>query len=37
MILSGKLHQAGWYQNLSPDWVVAVSESGWRTDELGVE
>jgi hypothetical protein len=37
MILSGKLHQAAWYQHLPPDWVVAVSDNGWTTDELGVE
>jgi hypothetical protein len=37
IILSGKLHQAAWYQHLPPDWVVAVSDNGWTTDELGVE
>jgi hypothetical protein len=37
VILSGKLHQASWYQHLPPDWVVAVSDNGWTTDELGVE
>ncbi|KAB2108385.1 hypothetical protein AG0111_0g3456 [Alternaria gaisen] len=37
VILSGKLHQASWYQHLPPDWVVAVSDNGWTTDKLGVE
>jgi hypothetical protein len=37
VILSGKLHQASWYQHLPPDWVVAVSDNGWTTDELGLE
>ena len=37
MILCGKLHQASWYQDLPPDWVVAVSNNGWTTDELGLE
>ena len=37
VILSGKLHQATWYQHLPPDWVVAVSDNGWTTDKLGVE
>jgi hypothetical protein len=37
VILSGKLHQASWYQHLLLDWVVAVSDNGWTTDELGIE
>jgi hypothetical protein len=37
VILSGKLHQASWYRDLPNDWVVAVSDNGWTTDELGVE
>ena len=37
MILSGKLHQASWYHHLPLDWVVAVSDNGWTTDQLGVE
>jgi hypothetical protein len=37
VILSEKLHQASWYQHLPPDWVVAVSDNGWATDELSVE
>ncbi|RAR04965.1 plasma membrane calcium-transporting atpase 2 [Stemphylium lycopersici] len=37
VILSGKLYQASWYQHLPPDWVVAVSDNGWTTDELGFE
>jgi hypothetical protein len=37
VILSGKLHQASWYQNLPPDWAVAVSDNGWTNDSLGLE
>ncbi|USP76146.1 plasma membrane calcium-transporting atpase 2 [Curvularia clavata] len=37
MILSGKVHQAGWYDGLPLDWTVGVSGNGWTTDELGVE
>jgi hypothetical protein len=37
VILSGKLHQASWYQHLPLDWAVAVSDNGWTTDELGLE
>jgi hypothetical protein len=37
VILLGKLHQASWYQGLPPDWVIAVSDNGWMTDELGLK
>jgi hypothetical protein len=37
VILSGKLHQASWYQDLPPDWAVAVSDNGWTNDGLGYE
>jgi hypothetical protein len=37
VILSGKLHQASWYQDLPPDWVIAVSNNGWTTNELGLQ
>ncbi|KAF1929830.1 transposase, partial [Didymella exigua CBS 183.55] len=37
LILAGKLHQASWYQDLPPDWTVAVSDNGWTTDELGLD
>lgn len=36
IILSGKLHQASWYRDLPDDWVVAVSDNGWTTDQLGL-
>jgi hypothetical protein len=36
-ILSGKLHQASWYRDLPAGWVIAVSDNGWTTDELGLE
>jgi hypothetical protein len=37
VILSGKQHQASWYHYIPIDWVLAVSDNGWTTDELGVE
>lgn len=37
MILSGKLHQASWYQDILPDWAVALSDNGWTNDTLGIE
>jgi hypothetical protein len=37
MILSGKVHQASWYDELPLDWTIGVSGNGWTTDELGVE
>jgi hypothetical protein len=37
VILSGRLHQASWYQELPPDWAVAVSDNGWTNDGLGHE
>jgi hypothetical protein len=37
IILSGKLHQASWYRDLPIGWVVALSDNGWTTDELGLE
>jgi hypothetical protein len=37
VILSGKLHQASWYRDLPDGWVIAVSDNGWTTDELGLE
>ena len=36
IILKGKEHLSTWYQeDLPKDWVLAVSENGWTTDELG--
>ena len=37
VILAGKVHQSNWYQNLPADWVIAVSDNGWTTDQLGFE
>lgn len=37
IILSGKLHQASWYYGLPRNWVIAVSDNGWTTDQLGFE
>ena len=37
VILSGKMHQASWYRDLPADWIIAVSDNGWTTDELGLE
>ena len=35
IILPGKLHQAAWYTDLPDSWVLAVSDNGWTTDDLG--
>jgi hypothetical protein len=37
VILSGKLHQPSWYQDLPPDWAVAVGDNSWINDRLGLE
>ncbi|KAJ8104468.1 hypothetical protein OPT61_g10741 [Boeremia exigua] len=37
VILAGKLHQAGWYKDLPPDWAVALSDNGWTTNELSLK
>jgi hypothetical protein len=37
VILAGKLHQASWYQDLPPDWTMAVSDNGWTNDGLGLD
>jgi hypothetical protein len=37
IILSGKLHQASWYRDLPANWVSAVRDNGWKTDELGLK
>ena len=36
VILPGKLHQASWYRDLPTHWMLAVSDNGWTTDELGL-
>jgi DDE superfamily endonuclease len=36
VILPGKLHQASWYRDMPADWILAVSDNGWTTDELGL-
>ncbi len=38
IILAGKLHLANWYteSNLPADWVLATSDNGWTTNELGL-
>ena len=35
IILPEKLHQSGWYQGLPSNWMLAISDNGWTTDELG--
>jgi hypothetical protein len=37
IILTGKVHLASWYKDLPSDWVVAISDNGWTTDELGLD
>ncbi|KAL5371278.1 hypothetical protein PMIN06_013181 [Paraphaeosphaeria minitans] len=36
IILAGKLHQASWYTDLPTGWVLAVSDNGWTTNQLGL-
>jgi hypothetical protein len=39
LILAGKHHISAWYEEaeILRDWVIAVSDNGWTTNELGVE
>ena len=39
IIFQVKHHLSAWYKedNLPGDWVIAVSENGWTTNELGLE
>ena len=37
VILAGKLHQAAWYRDISTSWIIAVSDNGWTTDQLGFD
>jgi hypothetical protein len=38
-ILKAKEYQAAWYQepSLPKDWILAKSENGWTTDEIGLQ
>jgi hypothetical protein len=36
IIFEGKVHIEAWYTQLPNDWVIAVSENGWTTDEIGL-
>jgi hypothetical protein len=39
IIFQGKHHLSAWYKesSLPHDWVIAVSENGWTTNELGLQ
>lgn len=39
IIVQGKYHLSSWYENspLPKDWVIATSENGWTTNEIGLE
>jgi hypothetical protein len=39
IIFGGKHHLSAWYKekDLPHDWVIAVSENGWTTNELGLQ
>jgi hypothetical protein len=39
VIVAGKNHLTSWYQNsgFPPEWVIAVSENGWTTNERGMD
>ena len=37
-IMSGQNHFSTWYdEDLPQDWILAVSENGWTTNELGFQ
>jgi hypothetical protein len=39
IIVAGKYHLSSWYKNsiLPKDWVIAISDNGWTTNERGFE
>jgi hypothetical protein len=39
IIFKGRYHLSAWYkeEDLPHDWVIAVSENGWTTNELGLQ
>jgi hypothetical protein len=39
VVVAGKNHLASWYQNsgFPPDWVIAVTDNGWTTNEKGMD
>jgi hypothetical protein len=39
IIFKARHHQSSWYKddNLPQDWVIAISENGWTTNELGFD
>jgi hypothetical protein len=39
VVVAGKNHLASWYQNsgFPPDWVIAVTNNGWTTNEKGMD
>jgi hypothetical protein len=39
IIVEGSYHLSSWYENspLPKDWVIATSQNGWTTNELGLE
>ena len=38
LILKGKVHISTWYEHcqVPPDWMIALSPTGWTSDELGL-
>ena len=39
IVVSGKYHLSSWYKEspLPPNWVIATSDNGWTTNEIGLE
>ena len=39
VVVAGKNHLVSWYQNsgFPPDWVIAVTDNGWTTNEKGMD
>ncbi|RJE17421.1 hypothetical protein PHISCL_10242, partial [Aspergillus sclerotialis] len=36
IILAAKQHQSAWYKEIPKDWVLAISDNGWTTNDLGI-
>ena len=37
VILKGKNYLSSWYEDISKDWAIGVSENGWIINALGIE
>jgi hypothetical protein len=37
IIFAGKYHLSTWFHEIPREWVIALSENGWTTNQLGIE